>query len=688
MECVLKSSWRTRLSDPRFISIGLLIGLSLIYLPTLSHAFVWDDLTFVKALWPLREPASWWTAVQQPFPITPGYFRPLGVLALTLQFSLAGRDPALFHLVSIALHLLNTALVAWLARLAWPRRRAVSIVALLIYGLQPVLIEGVAFISSQFDLLLTACLLLALVADARVQPPMHRASLIGGLCLLAALIKEMAVVLVVVLPLWQLSRDGSLATWRTRLRDRSPTYLTMIGAGAIYLALRLSVLGSLLPSTATQPSGGDALQHFLLVARSLIEYLLVIVWPFGTLSPIHYGALPFTINDGLAWLSVLIGLGLIGALVYWVRRAPRAGWLAIAAVLSLLPVLNILPLNLTGGAFVAERFLVFPLALTALGISDLLTHWTQPAHRAVSLVLFSLWCAASAFTVVTTIPKWADGLSLWTWASERAPHSSVAWSGLANEYNQRGNYDTGLTTAQRATQLDPTNEWGWNNAGQALFGLGRYDEARAQFEQATQLAPANVLFWNNLGGVFLQQGQWAEAEQNLLKALALDPDEPLVRINLGLLYLNLDRPDLALPHLETAQQLMPPDQTVRVQTLIDQANQPEVWLRLVNYWLTRNEPIKANQALGEAERREASAIEVSVGRCSIFIAQGNLSDAAAACQAAATQAPNDARPYNNLGVIAQQQGDVTAARQFFQRAIELQPDWDLPRQNLAKLPAP
>ncbi len=256
----MKRNWRTIASDTRLITLGLLIGLGLIYLPTLSHAFVWDDLTFVRVLWPLRDPASWWTAVQQPFPITPGYFRPLGVLALTVEFSLAGRDPAPFHLLSIALHVLNTALVAWLARLAWPERRAAPIVALLIYGLHPALIEGVAFISSQFDLLLTLCLLLALSADARILRPGRRALVIGGLFLLAALIKEMAIVLVLVLPMWQLSRDRSVSIWRSRFRDRQITYVAVIGAGAIYLALRWLALGNLLSQTSMHLPAGDALR--------------------------------------------------------------------------------------------------------------------------------------------------------------------------------------------------------------------------------------------------------------------------------------------------------------------------------------------------------------------------------------------------------------------------------------------
>ena len=47
-----RQSW---FSNTRLIAIGLLIGLGLIYLPIIAHDFVWDDLTFVHALWPLHD---------------------------------------------------------------------------------------------------------------------------------------------------------------------------------------------------------------------------------------------------------------------------------------------------------------------------------------------------------------------------------------------------------------------------------------------------------------------------------------------------------------------------------------------------------------------------------------------------------------------------------------------------------
>ncbi|MFQ5615609.1 MAG: tetratricopeptide repeat protein [Anaerolineales bacterium] len=50
------------------------------------------------------------------------------------------------------------------------------------------------------------------------------------------------------------------------------------------------------------------------------------------------------------------------------------------------------------------------------------------------------------------------------------------------------------------------------------------------------------------------------------------------------------------------------------------------------------------------------------------------------------ESPDDARLYNNMGVIARERGDYVPARELFNRAIELAPEWELPRQNLESLP--
>ena len=54
-------------------------------------------------------------------------------------------------------------------------------------------------------------------------------------------------------------------------------------------------------------------------------------------------------------------------------------------------------------------------------------------------------------------------------------------------------------------------------------------------------------------------------------------------------------------------------------------------------------------------------------------------------ESALKQAPDDASLYSNLGVVYQAQGEKELARQMFEKAIQLRPDWQTPQDNLLKL---
>ena len=93
----------------------------------------------------------------------------------------------------------------------------------------------------------------------------------------------------------------------------------------------------------------------------------------------------------------------------------------------------------------------------------------------------------------------------------------------------------------------------------------------------------------------------------------------------------------------------------------------------------------ALEAFAQAEQQGANALDVAVGRSAALLALQALDQAQALLQAAMLSAPEDARLYNNLGLVAQARGDPDEARELFERAAELAPEWDLPRQNLEAL---
>jgi len=221
------STWFRRIAR-RWLAPAPALIVALVYLPALSNGLVWDDITFLSDLPLYRDPALWLEALRRPFVISANYFRPLALLTFVAELRIGGLNPTLFHLTNVLLHAFNAALVAVLARHLWPLGDGddaaggwLAVGAGLLYGLHPALLEGVTFISSRFDLLLTAFLLLALVADVTLrQRRVARALAVGLAFLLAALTKEMAVALAVVLPLWHLvTRERNLRPLSRFWRD-------------------------------------------------------------------------------------------------------------------------------------------------------------------------------------------------------------------------------------------------------------------------------------------------------------------------------------------------------------------------------------------------------------------------------------------------------------------------------------
>jgi len=682
------------------ILLPILIVL-LVYLPALGYGLVWDDTIFLRDLPIYRHPTLWTQALGQPFALSPNYFRPLGVFTFILQLRLGGLNSTLLHLTNLVLHAINTLLIAVLATYLCPsmgatERRWLQIGAALVYGLHPALLEGVAFISGQFDLLVTVLLLLALLADVSIRHRVGRPLTVALAFLLAAFSKEMAVAFVFVLPLWHLARrQRSLLPlsqfWRD-VRDSGDlsTYAAVLVAGGLYLVLRYGVLGYLLLSGAGATiATGNLLQHLLLVGRSVARYVVLTIWPFTSLAPIHYSPLPVPTQDLAAWAALVVVLGLGVGLVILVRRAPRSGWLIAAGTLSLLPVVNIFPLELDGGAFIAERFLLFPLALFTLALIPLarpLVARNASLGRVPGWAFPLLWLVVSVATLQLTLPHWRDDVTLWIWGGRRAPLSSIPPTNLALAHINQGNYDRAMAELDRALRLDPTHANTWNNLGLALFYRGDFAAAQSAFEEATRLEPQAALFWNNLASALREQDRLEEAQQVLLdRVFSLDSTLPVAHLNLGIIYLRIDRPDLAAQHLQEALYLLPPDQSGEARALLAQIEEPGRWLRLGDNLLADGDPEAALSAFEQAGLLGAQAADVAVGMSSALIAMDALSDAEDVIQQALKQTPNDARLYNNLGVVAREQGDLGAAREYFDQAMALAPEWDIPRENLESL---
>lgn len=268
---------RGRLSFPSALALpALLLMVALLYAPTLSYGFAYDDLWQV--------PLSTWERVLAEF--QPGFhaspdafrFRPVFILVTGLERAAWGLHPLGFHLVNLGLHLVNVALVFRLSQII-SKRIGLAFGAGLIWNVLPGTAYSVAWIAQLNDLLCAFFILLS--TWALIQGMRQRAvlwSILSALSYgLGLLSKEMAVPLIVVLGVglvW-LRREESLGKAWGRL---VPHTLVLTA----YFGTRTWLTGFLLPppvESAASAYGGSPWSQLAVTGFHYVESLVQLIIP-------------------------------------------------------------------------------------------------------------------------------------------------------------------------------------------------------------------------------------------------------------------------------------------------------------------------------------------------------------------------------------------------------------------------
>src|ERR1051326_3592760 len=183
-----------------------LIGTFLAYVQTITYAFVFDDALQIE-MNPWIQSWKFWKSFFTGHVWSFGrahvqgnYYRPMFLLWLTGNYSLFKLTPGWWHLTTIAMHVLATGLVYLLAaRLL--KDRWMGAAAALLFGLNPLHIECVAWISGVPEVMLTIFFIGALLAYQNWQQGRGTRWLTASIALyvLALLSKETALAFLPVL---------------------------------------------------------------------------------------------------------------------------------------------------------------------------------------------------------------------------------------------------------------------------------------------------------------------------------------------------------------------------------------------------------------------------------------------------------------------------------------------------------
>lgn len=581
----------------KFIPFGLYVFALLLYVNTLNHGYVLDDISVISENRYVNSGVDgigqiWKTSYRDGYWNDSGtLYRPIALTIFAIEWQLAPNNPFLAHLINVLVYGFLCVLLYKLL-LALFKNVQLALIATLLFTATAIHTEVVANIKSLDEILSMFLALLSWYLVIKWNDSQQPKFLIfAGICFLIGMFtKEGIISLVAIIPmsLWYFRKST--------IKSIGITAAVLILSSASYLAVRASVLGSL--QASIKPASIDnPMVNFefgerfftsmkllgLYVQKLLVPHPLAYEYAFNT---IEKGAA----SDPFSWLGIVLFLGLVFGAIWGLKSKNQWGFLAFAFLASMALYLNLVVII---GAMFAERFLFLASLFFATALALVLVKISQKQLKiALSVGLVTILLVLT----VQRNPVWESNYSLYAADIETLENSCKAHYNLGLElmknkaenaktkqertdyllqakgeflkaleikpgyglpkgqialvYYRLGDMQESITRYEAALVDTPTDEQAWNNLASAYFTTQQYDQAKRCFTKAVELNPYYADALGNLGAINGMQGQHEEAIAYLKRALEIKPNVATYYKYIGMSYRALGNEDMAVQYFQ------------------------------------------------------------------------------------------------------------------------------------------
>jgi hypothetical protein len=458
------------------------------------------------------------------FTYVKGNFHPLSMLSMTLDYAMSPAAPGMippvdavvFHAVNILFHVCNTLLVFLFVYLIAPcffkpdrskksgaasvSAMAVAGAASLLFGVHPLHVESVAWVSERKDVLYAFWFLLSLIAYMHYcrneKPVWYFAALL--LFLLSLLSKGQAVFLAVVLTLIDVVAGRKLLAKKV-LAEKVPFYALALLFGLI--AVKAQVVGNAIPHDQ-----GGILLRIIFASTAFSMYLAKTIVPVGLSTLYGY---PDT-GHGLAvvyYLSVIPPLLVLAAMVYAVKKSRALLFGLGFFVAGIVLLLQLMPV---GRAMMADRYM-YVASIGLFFLAGFAMEKTPAAYRiwartlvvAVALVFAGLSSARCAV--------WQNSLTLWDDCIAKGATASIAWHNRAQARCEAKDYRGAIHDESEAIKAEPTLADAYYNRANSELTLGETDASIRDNTRCLELNPKHFYAYYLRASARMSTGHIAEA---------------------------------------------------------------------------------------------------------------------------------------------------------------------------------
>jgi hypothetical protein len=518
------------------VALAVVLCLTLLAMGRLcANDFTWwdDNDTVHQNPWLL--PPTWHTLMHYATAPAGGLYIPLtywlwAAVALTAHVppdaSGICLNPFQFHAINLLCHCVAVAFVYRILCLLGIASLPAALGAML-FGVHPLQIEAVAWVSGLKDVLSGMLAIIALheyvrFARARTlgRPGRLQYGSAAAFYLLAMLAKPSCMALplsALALDCWGIGRRWS-AAWKTAAS------LLVVGLPLIVVSRYVQITAGIVPPALWQRP--------FIALDALYFYLWKLIWPVNLC--IDYGRTPAAVLErGWCYWDWIVPVAAFVSLAFVRtrgRRLPLAG--SALFVFGLLPVLGFTPAIFQQFSTTADHYTYFAMLGAAIVLATVIMRvGAQRAQWPAAAVMIPL-----IFLSIRQGSFWQNSSTLFAHVIDVNPRSVMAYCNLAKAREQDGDLAGAVAAAQQGVREHPEYAPGWHFLAGALFQQNRTDAALDALRHAIGLQQSSGRrdeYWqrdNALAGrILFQRGAFAEAVPYLRAAADAQPSDDRVQ---------------------------------------------------------------------------------------------------------------------------------------------------------------
>jgi Flp pilus assembly protein TadD len=561
------------------IFLLVLLGV-LTYSGTFHVPFVFDDVYSISDNPIIKDLANF---ISRPDGYAAYSNRYIGYLTFALNYRLGGLDVRGYHIVNLAIHLINALLVYLLVILTFKTDRLknssiagsagfIALFAAALFVAHPVETQAVTYIVQRLASLAALFYLAALVFFIKARAALGREKtgrlavvFFYFLSLLSAALamktKEIALTLPLIVLLYELFfLEGRV---KKRLLFLLPMLITFLIIPLSMISIR-EPAGLLLSAInkASTNSNLPRLDYLFTQFNVVVTYLRLIFLPvnqqFDYDYPISHSLFePHTLG------SLILLMCLFGAAILIFMRSRKGGdgalrlvsfgilwfFITLSVESSVIPIKDVI--------FEHRVYLPSVGIFMALASAGAMVARKWSITKSLPLVAASLAVFALSVAAYERNTAWASRISLWQDNVNKSPFKARPHVSLGVEYFANGRVDLAIEEFQTVVKLKPGDAKAHVNLGAAYNAKGWVDRAIEEYRAALMLKPGYANAHNNLGAAYNAKGWVDMAIEEYQAGLSLQPDNAEIHYNLGVAYNAKGWADRAIEEYRVALMLKP-----------------------------------------------------------------------------------------------------------------------------------